>query len=301
MLRCSFNNFMTDQPKSELRHVYFLSNRTAITAETLGHSLLAQFPDTAFSTVTIPFVDSEPKAQKIVERIRISYERSGKKPIVISTMADEKISAVIHQSDALIIDPFERFLPDLERELHAHSIHESGQSHRISNQTLYESRIDAIDFSLVHDDGATTKLYDKADIIVIGVSRSGKTPTCLYLALQFGLKAANYPITEEDMESEQLPETIRKYKSKLFGLTTNPKRLAHIREERRANSRYASLEQCRYEIRATEQMYEQHRIPYINTATMSIEEIATKVVEVSGLHRLNRPDMASLGNGLGVH
>ncbi len=291
MLRCSFNNFMTDQSKVELRHVYFLSNRTAITAETLGQSLLAQFPDTAFSTVTIPFVDSRQKAQKIVERIGLSHQRTGLKPIVISTMADEEISEIIRQSEAMIIDPFERFLPDLENELHAHSIHESGQSHRISNPMLYESRIDAIDFSMVHDDGATTKLYDKADIIIIGVSRSGKTPTCLYLALQFGLKAANYPITEEDMQSEQLPRTIRPYKKKLFGLTTNPSRLAHIRQERRPDSRYASPDQCRYEIRATEQLYAQYHIPFINTATMSIEEIATKVVEVSGLHRISKPDI----------
>ncbi len=289
---------MNDQSKSHLRHVYFLSNRTAITAETLGHSLLAQFPDTSFTSVTIPFVDSEAKAEKIVERIALSQQQTGLKPIVISTMADEKISAIIQRSEALIIDPFEKFLPDLESLLHAHSIHESGQSHRISNPSLYESRIAAIDFSMVHDDGSTTKQYDKADIIVIGVSRSGKTPTCLYLALQFGLKAANYPITEEDMESEQLPQTIRPFRKKLFGLTTNPERLAHIREERRPNSRYAKLEQCKFEIRAVEQMYQQYQIPYINTATMSIEEIATKVVQVSGLHRLNRPDISSLGAGL---
>lgn len=278
---------MSDTPKLPIRHVYFLSNRTAITAETLGHSLLAQFPDTAFSSVTIPFVDSEKKALNIVQRIKKSYEISKLKPIIISTMADEKISEIIHQSDALIVDPFESFLPALEKTLHAHSIHESGQSHRISNQSVYESRIEAIDFSMLHDDGMTTKLYDQADIIVIGVSRSGKTPTCLYLALQFGLKAANYPITEEDMDSENLPETIKKFSKKLFGLTTHANRLAHIREERRANSRYASIDQCRYEIKAAEQMFEQFRVPFINTATMSIEEIATKVVEATGLHRVN--------------
>jgi len=256
---------MIDTPDKQVRHVYFLSNRTAITAETLGHSLLAQFPDTIFSSVTIPFVDSEKKALNIVQRIKTSYERSKLKPIVISTMADEKISLIINQSDALIVDPFESFLPDLEQTLHAHSIHESGQSHRISNQGLYESRIEAIDFSMLHDDGMTTKLYSQADIIVIGVSRSGKTPTCLYLALQFGLKAANYPITEEDMDSEELPETIRKHSKKLFGLTTNPKRLAHIREERRANSRYASIDQCRFEVKAAEQMFDQFKVPFINT------------------------------------
>lgn len=284
---------MIESVKNPVRHVYFLSNRTAITAETLGHSLLAQFPEIEFSSVTIPFVDSEAKANNIVNRIKISYERSGLKPIVISTMADEKISAIISLSDALIVDPFASFLPDLEQTLHAHSIHESGQSHRITNQSLYESRIEAIDFSMVHDDGMTTRKYDQADIIVIGVSRSGKTPTCLYLALQFGLKAANYPITEEDMDSEDLPVTIKKYRNKLFGLSTNAKRLAHIREERRANSRYASVEQCRFEVKAAEQMFEQYNIPFINTATMSIEEISTKVVESAGLHRVSRPVIKS--------
>ncbi len=269
--------------------VFFLSNRTAITAETLGYSLLAQFPKVDFSSITIPFVDDKSKANKIVERINNEAEATGMRPIVISTMADEEISKIILSSKALVLDPFDRFLPDLEATLHAHSIHESGQSHRISNQTLYESRIDAIDFSLIHDDGATTKLYDKTDIIILGVSRSGKTPTCLYLALQFGIKAANYPITEEDMDSEDLPKHLRPFKNKLFGLTTDPYRLAHIREERRPGSRYASMDQCRYEVKAAEHMLEKFHVPYLNTTTMSIEEISTKIVEVAGLKRFSKP------------
>ena len=285
---------MNDPIPKTLQHVYFLSNRTAITAETLGQSLLAQFPNVAFASITLPFVDTDVKANKIVLRIKQSYIDTKVQPIVISTMADEKISAIIKSSGALIFDPFDRFLPELEATLHAHSIHEAGKSHRISNTSLYESRINAIDFSMLHDDGMTTKLYDQTDIIVVGVSRSGKTPTCLYLALQFGLKAANYPITEEDMESEYLPKSIGKYRKKLFGLTTNPTRLAHIREERRSNSRYASLEQCRYEVKAAEQMFEQFNIPYINTETMSIEEIATKVVEVTGLQRMSKPNISQL-------
>ncbi len=271
------------------RRVYFLSNRTAITAETLGHSLLAQFPELRFAPLTIPFIDSPGKARKIVERIESDARQTGLRPIVISTLADEEISAIIHQADALILDPFDRFLPELEQEFHAASVHESGKSHRISNPTLYESRIDAIDYALIHDDGATTKQYSQADVIIIGVSRSGKTPTCLYLALQFGIRAANYPITEEDMDSEDLPRHIKQYRNKLFGLTTDPRRLARIREERRPGSLYASLEQCRKELRAAEQLFEQYRIPYVNTADMSIEEIATKVVELAGLQRLSKP------------
>jgi regulator of PEP synthase PpsR (kinase-PPPase family) len=278
-----------NDPGTPPRRVYFLSNRTAITAETLGHSLLAQFPEASFSPLTIPFIDSPGKAHKIVERIDADAAQSGLRPIIISTLADEEISEIIRQANALMLDPFESFLPQLEQELHVHSVHESGKSHRISNPTLYESRIDAIDFALIHDDGATTKQYSQADVIIIGVSRSGKTPTCLYLALQFGIRAANYPITEEDMDSEDLPRHIKQYRKKLFGLTTDPHRLARIREERRPGSRYASLEQCRKELRAAEQLFQQYRIPYVNTSDMSIEEIATKVVELAGLKRLSKP------------
>jgi hypothetical protein len=280
---------MNDLSSQPLRRVYFLSNRTAITAETLGLSLLAQFPDVNFSSVTIPFIDTSAKADRIVERINSENTDVELRPIVISTMADENISKIIAQSTALILDPFERFLPDLENTLHTNSIHESGQSHRITDKSLYDSRISAIDFSLIHDDGMTTKRYDQTDIIVTGVSRSGKTPTCLYLAMQFGLKAANYPLTEEDMESELLPASIRDFKGKLFGLTTNPKRLAHIRQERRPNSRYASFDQCRFEVKTAENLFEQYNVPYLNTTTMSIEEIATKIVEMTGLHRVSRP------------
>ncbi len=268
------------------RRVWFLSNRTAITAETLGHSLLAQFPEIRFAPLTVPFLDSRDKAEKIRRRIDDEADKTGLRPIVISTLANEEISQIIQESKALVIDPFDRFLPMLEQELHAHSVHESARSHRISNPSLYESRIDAIDFALTHDDGATTRHYHQADVIVIGVSRSGKTPTCLYLALQFGIRAANYPITEEDMDSENLPRHVRPYRNKLFGLTTDPRRLARIREERRPGSRYASIEQCRKELRAAEQMFEQYRIPWVNTSDMSIEEIATKVMQLSGLKRL---------------
>jgi hypothetical protein len=284
---------MSDSATPSAVPVFFLSNRTAITAETLGYSLLAQFPDVEFSTVTIPFVDSPEKAQRIISRIDHESEASGRRPIVISTMADESIAQMFQDSQALVFDPFDRFVPELENSLHAHSIHESGRSHRISNQSLYETRIDAIDFSLVHDDGATTKNYDKTDIIILGVSRSGKTPTCLYLALQYGIKAANYPLTEEDMESEALPGHLKQYKKRLYGLTTDPVRLARIREERRPNSRYASIEQCRYEVKAAEQMFHQLRVPYLNTTTMSIEEISTKIVEDAGLKRISKPPIAS--------
>jgi len=266
------------------RLVYFLSNGTAITAETLGLSLLAQFPDRQFQTRTMPFVDTLEKAHSVSEEINRAGDAANQLPIVICTMGDEALMRIVEQTRALIIDPFGDILPRLEKVLAAEH-HQPGQSHRTVNPSLYESRIDAIDYAMVHDDGGKTQNYDQADIILIGVSRSGKTPSCLYLALQFGIRAANYPLTEEDMESEKLPEPLAPYRDRLYGLTTDLNRLVNIRQTRRPNSRYSSLKQCRYELRAAEEMYRRHGINYINTAKMSVEEIAARIIRDNDLHR----------------
>ena len=268
--------------------VYFLSNGTAITAETLGLSLLAQFPDRQFETRTVPFVDTLEKAHAVSDEISQSGEGGGQTPIVICTMGDDDLIKIIGQTKALVIDPFGDILPRLEKVLAAEH-HQPGQSHRSANQSLYESRIEAIDYAMIHDDGGKTHNYDQADIILIGVSRSGKTPSCLYLALQFGIRAANYPITEEDMTSERLPVPIEPFRNRLYGLTTDLKRLVAIREARRPNSRYSSLKQCRYELRAAEEMYRRHGIRYINTAEMSVEEIAARIIRDNELHRIELP------------
>ena len=270
------------------RQVFFLSNGTAITAETLGLSLLAQFPDHQFQTRTIPFVDTLEKAHAVNDEIDLSIQQTGQFPIVICTMGDAELIKIINQSKALVIDPFGDILPRLEKMLAAQH-HEPGESHRTVNPSLYESRIDAIDYAMLHDDGGKTRHYDEADLILVGVSRSGKTPSCLYLALQFGIKAANYPITEEDMEFELLPEPLRQFEQRLYGLTTDLNRLVNIRQERRPNSRYSSVEQCRYELRAVEQMYLRHNIKYINTSKMSVEEISARIIRDNGLHRIELP------------
>ena len=271
------------QPSS--RQVYFLSNGTAITAETLGMSLLGQFPDHPFQTHTVPFVDTLEKAHAFADEINRDFDSSGQLPIVICTMGDEDLIKIIKQCKALVIDPFGDILPRLEKALAAQH-HQPGESHRTANPSLYESRIDAIDYTMLHDDGGKTQNYDEADIILIGVSRSGKTPSCLYLALQFGIKAANYPITEEDMDTDRLPKPIAPFKDRLYGLTTDLQRLVNIREERRPNSRYASTNQCRFELRVVEEMYSRHGITYINTSRMSVEEISARIIRDNGLHRV---------------
>jgi hypothetical protein len=269
-----------------MRTMFYISDRTAITAETIGHSLLAQFEGTTeYREVTIPYVDNLEKARAAAERINHAGEVDGEQPLVFSTLAEPESRDIIIGSDALVLDLFHVFLDPLQRALHAAPLLKRTRSHRISNLSTYESRIAAIDFSLQHDDGARIRDYDKAEIIMIGVSRSGKTPTCLYLAMQFGFRAANYPITEEDIVAGKLPEPVKPYRERLHGLTIDARRLASIREERRPGSRYASIEQCRLEVRQVESLFRSHDIPYINTTNMSVEEIATRVVQSRGMER----------------
>lgn len=269
-----------------MRTMFYISDRTAITAETIGHSLLAQFEGTTeYREVTIPYVDSIAKARAAAERINAAGKADGQKPLVFSTLAEPGSRALIIESDAHVLDLFHVFLEPLQRALAATPLVKRSRSHRISNLSTYESRIAAIDFSLQHDDGARIRDYDKAEILLIGVSRSGKTPTCLYLAMQFGIRAANYPLTEEDIHSGKLPEPVGAHRERLHGLTIDAKRLASIRQERRPGSRYASIEQCRLEVRQVESLYRAHGIPYINTTNLSVEEIATRVVQSRGLER----------------
>ena len=268
-----------------MRTVFFVSDGTAITAETLGQSLLAQFKNTNIREVVVPYVDTLQKAEELIGQIHDAGAEESLRPIVFSTLAQAQIRERILGCNALVLDLFRVFLHPLQEELQAKPLQRTGLFHHIEDMDKYESRINAVNFTLLHDDGAFTKQYDQADLILIGVSRCGKTPTCLYLALKFGLRVANYPFTDEDLAKEALPKTLQPYVNKLYGLTTLPERLQKIRAQRRPGSRYASLAQCRYELRAVEHLFIAIHIPFLNTSTRSVEEIATKIARDRTLQR----------------
>ncbi|BES70965.1 pyruvate, water dikinase regulatory protein [Marinobacter nanhaiticus D15-8W] len=267
------------------RTAFFISDGTGITAEALGNSLLAQFEKIHFERITVPYIDDLEKAANLVKRINKSAELDGEKPLVFDTIVDNTIRAEITKANGFMIDIFGTFLQPLEQELAASSSYSVGRSHSISNESNYERRIHAVNFALDNDDGARTRYYDEADIILIGASRSGKTPTCLYLALHYGIKAANYPITEDDIHDQRLPKVLRPHREKLFGLTIDPDRLATIRNERRPNSRYSSAKQCQFEVEEIELMYRRERLPYLNTTAYSVEEISTRIMVNTGIER----------------
>ncbi len=272
------------------RTAFFISDGTGITVEALGQSLLGQFEHTEFVYVIKPFVDTVEKATSLVSQINEVAELDGIRPVVIDTIVDETVRNALKGTNAFTLDIFSTFLAPLEEELGSASSYSVGKSHSITeDDKVYKDRIDSVHYAIDNDDGGRTRHYDKADIILIGPSRSGKTPTCLYMALQFGIRAANYPLTEEDFEHGELPKALRPYKHKLYGLTIDPMRLAAIRNERKPDSRYASMKQCDQEVAEAELLYQRFGISYINTTHFSIEEISTRMMEEAGISRRTTP------------
>jgi len=267
------------------RKVFFVSDRTGITAEMFGQSLLSQFEEIEFDQTTLPFIDTIEKAQDVCDMLSKVEKETCQKPIVFDTIVIPEIRKVVQSSGALVLDFFHTFIDPLEEELKQSSSFRVGKTHSLADSEAYDSRIDAVNFALNNDDGITTRHYDKADVILVGVSRCGKTPTSLYIAMQFGIKAANYPFTEDDMENLALPPELKKHKNKIFGLTINPSRLHDIRTERRANSRYASLKQCQFEVREVEALYRRLKIEYLNTTSRSVEELSAKILASTGIKR----------------
>jgi hypothetical protein len=261
------------------RHtVFFISDGTGITAETFGNSILSQFAIKP-RHVRRPFIDSTDKAHQVVREINHTAELEGRRPVVFVTLVNPEILAVVKNlSRGLVMDMFNTFIEPLEAEFGITSNHRIGRFSDVSTSQEYTDRIEAINFALAHDDGQSIKSLAQADVILVGVSRSGKTPTSLYLAMQHGIKAANYPLIPEDFERARIPATLEPFKAKCFGLTIDPERLARIRNERRPNSTYASIENCRWEVKQGETMMKKEGIAWLSSTHKSIEEIATTIL-----------------------
>jgi len=267
------------------RTVFFVSDQTGVTVEMLGNSMLTQFDGVPFNRITVPFVDSVDKAREVAATIDDIADREGHRPIVFASLVQDEVREPLLECKGVVLDFFEAFLGPLETELATKSSHALGRAHGMSDSEGYNLRIEATNYAMAADDGHGTERYDQADIILIGVSRTGKTPTCLYLALQYGVFAANYPLAEDDLEASGLPRSLAAYRDKLYGLTIVPKRLRQIRLERRSMGRYATMQQVNYEIRAAEALFKRFAVPCIDTTSSSIEEIASTILNDTGIER----------------
>jgi [pyruvate, water dikinase]-phosphate phosphotransferase / [pyruvate, water dikinase] kinase len=260
------------------RTVFFVSESTGITAETMGHSLLSQFDTMDFEQVYMPYINTDMRAKALTERMQEAADRDGMRPIVFATMLDAEIGDILREGNCFYLELFEGFIEPLSEELGVPPSRRSGRSHAITKPSSYTKRIEAINFAMANDDGVRPDNFHRADVVLTGVSRSGKTPTCLYLAMHYGLRSANYPITEEDFERDDVPQAVWDCRHKLFALTIDAQRLQLIREERRPGSDYASLKRCQDDIRRANAIYKRLGIPVLNTTSQSIEEISTQIL-----------------------
>lgn len=262
------------------RSVFLVSDHTGITVQTIAKTLLSQFDGVTFERVLLPFTDTVDKVHAVRERIDTLAVQSGQRPIVLSSLTDSTLRKELRTCQGLVLDVFDAFIGALEQELQASASKVVGRAHGLVDKETGRRRIQALKFALQTDDGVKYDDYPNADIILLGVSRSGKTPACLYLAMQYGLRAANYPLTEDDLEWGELPKLLRPYKNKLCGLLVEPQHLASMREERQPGSVYASLAQCKKEIRATRELFQTTQIPFLDVSHMSVEEMASHLVKL---------------------
>ncbi|MDX1519500.1 MAG: pyruvate, water dikinase regulatory protein [Gammaproteobacteria bacterium] len=267
------------------RTAFFISDRTGKTAESIGQSLLSQFDGIEFEERSFSFVTTESDARFVADEIRKNAQQTGNEPLVFSTLVDDGLQNIIASTGACVISLFNSFIGPLEQSLQVKSSHTTGKVHEEFDDKDYKTRIDAIEFTLGHDDGIRTSQFDDADIILIGVSRSAKTPTCLYLAMHFSLKAANYPLTDDDLERNELPGFLKQHENKIVGLTINANRLSAIRQQRRPGTDYATLEKCQREIELAERLMNNSGILVIDSSLMSIEEIAVNIIKEKRLLR----------------
>ncbi|WP_172562643.1 posphoenolpyruvate synthetase regulatory kinase/phosphorylase PpsR [Vibrio furnissii] len=267
------------------RDVFYVSDGTAITCETLGHVVLGQFSFVP-NEKTFPFVETDDKLSDLIKQIEHSFQRSGVRPLVFFSIVIPEFRTRLLNAPAHCYDVLESIVQRVKDDIQMEPTPKLQRSRSVGKDSnTYFDRIAAIEYTLAHDDGISTKGLDQADVVLLGVSRSGKTPTSLYMAMQFGLRVVNYPFIADDIRALKLLPEFEIHRHKLFGLTIDPERLTEIRENRLSGSDYASTEQCQTELATVEALFRREAIPYINTSSLSVEEISTRILEKAGLKR----------------
>lgn len=258
------------------KDVYFVSGNTGILAKDMGKALLCQFPEVSFNEELIPFIRTESQARKALERIL--QQSAGRYPIIFSTLFSKSLNNIFDTPEVEFLNICDHFLERLEEILEVKPIREAGTARALDDNAMTR-RVNAIHYSIAHDDGTATKDYDEADLIIVGVSRSGKTPVSVYLATQMGLKTANFPLVDDNLGTCRLPPEIIRNKNRVVGLSTTPDMLHSFREKRYQGSTYAKIATCATELKQSDQIFLKYQIPVVFSDGRSIEETATQVAQ----------------------
>ncbi|MFK8068549.1 MAG: pyruvate, water dikinase regulatory protein [Gammaproteobacteria bacterium] len=261
------------------RTVFFVSDRTGKTSESIAQSLLSQFDGFEYEYKYFSFVNTLTKAKFVADCIKLNKSIHDQGPLVFSTLVSEESQKLIAETEACVISLFDTFIKPLEKALKVNSSNSMGKTHEEYDNDDYKKHIDAIEFTIKNDDGVNTKHFSEADVILVGVSRCAKTPTSLFLAMNFSIKTANYPLTSDDLWADQLPDSLLPHTDKIVGLTIKPDQLSAIREQRRPKSDYASLKTCKEEVKRAENIMNNSNLFIIDSTATSIEEIAVNIIK----------------------
>lgn len=264
------------------KYIYYVSDSTGILAETLGRALTCQFPAISFTEHTFPFITTVEEAQQTLEQIL--RESSGLRPVIFSTLMNPDVRDIFDHANVEFFDGFASHLNRLADCLEAKPLRVPGYTHH-QEDTELDARVEAINYCMAHDDGSKPNEYDQADVIILGVSRAGKTPVSVYLATHMGIKTANFPLTTEYLSTYHLPDQIIKNKDRAVGLMATPEILHQIREKRYSNSNYAKISTCREEVQQAQQTFLKYNIPYISSSKKSIEEISAQICKELAIER----------------
>ena len=272
---------------SNLYQIYLISDSTGETLDRIFLALKAQFKNFHYKTNHFSFTRTENQILKILEGCK-----KQKKTIILYTIVDNKLSKFLNDETKKINIPCFSVLGDLidsfSQLLNQSALNVPSRQHIMNDE--YYKKIDAIQFTMNHDDGNAMEDIEKSDIILIGVSRTSKTPTSIYLANK-GYKVSNIPIVNDN----SIPENIKKNKLNkcIIGLIAEPERLAEIRKNRMTslketgNQKYTNLQKIQDEVESSKNTFLKFKWPTIDVSRKSVEETAASVIKIYEISRRN--------------
>ena len=272
---------------SNTYQIYLISDSTGETLDRVFLAIKAQFKNIEYDVKSYFFTRTENQISKIMEEAKTNNNA-----IILYTIVDTSLAKFLaNKGDEKKIPCFSvlgNLIMNFSKLLNQKASHVPSGQHAL-NEEYYE-RIEAIQFTMAHDDGNLVEDIDKADLILLGVSRTSKTPTSIYLANR-GYKTLNIPLVNE----QSIPESLKKNPklSCVVGLTTEPQRLVDIRKNRmsalkeKENTNYTNISKIEKEINEAKKTFTKYKWPTIDVTRKSVEETAASIIKIYEINKNN--------------
>ena len=272
---------------SNTYQIYLISDSTGETLDRVFLAIKAQFKNIEYDVRSYFFTRTENQVIKILEKAK-----KNKNSIILYTIVDSGLAKFLaNKSDEKKIPCFGvlgNLILSFSKLLNQQASHVPNGQHALNEE--YYKRIEAIQFTMNHDDGNLLGELDKSDLILLGVSRTSKTPTSIYLANK-GFKTSNIPLIDES----SIPESLKKKPQMacVVGLTTEAERLVDIRKNRmmtlkeRENTSYTDIQKIKEEVESAKKTFSKYKWPTIDVTRKSVEETAASIIKIYEIYKNN--------------